>query len=507
MKKQSFMAGAVTLMIANAVSKILGAAFKIPLTYILHEEGMAVFGVAFQAYIMLLTFIIAGFPTAIAKIVSEKTARKNMRSAHNAVKLSAAVLCVAGLLGTAVLYFGAEFFAFAMKEEKAVFAIKCISPSLFFVAAGVAYKSFYQGTANMIPTAVSQVTEAFVKLAAGYFFASYMIGGGAHIASGGAIAGVCAGELVASLMLMLMYRYSRRGVKLNYENGERREILKTLMTIALPMLAASVISNALSMAETTIIRTQLLKSGLGEDTARRLYGAYSGYAMTVFNLPIGILATLGVSILPVISGAAALGNSERAARAALYGIRIAIYLSVPCAVIMYLMPREILQMLFHNTASANMLKAAAPCVVLLCVTQITASAMQAVGRIYEPIFFMLIGAAVRIVCTALLTAKPELNIYGAIIASDIAHLVTVVINTAAVGRFLHIKYDVMSVIVKPAAAAAVMAAVIVLLREPLSGMPSVVKSACICSAGGGAYIFMLLLTGAVKKKEILQMRA
>ena len=32
MKKQSFLTGAVILMIANAISKILGAVFKIPLT-------------------------------------------------------------------------------------------------------------------------------------------------------------------------------------------------------------------------------------------------------------------------------------------------------------------------------------------------------------------------------------------------------------------------------------------------------------------------------------------
>ena len=50
MKKQSFLTGAVILMIANAISKILGAVFKIPLTYILNEDGMAVFNIAFEVY-------------------------------------------------------------------------------------------------------------------------------------------------------------------------------------------------------------------------------------------------------------------------------------------------------------------------------------------------------------------------------------------------------------------------------------------------------------------------
>ena len=39
MKKQSFLTGAVILMIAKCNIKILGAVFKIPLTYILNEDG------------------------------------------------------------------------------------------------------------------------------------------------------------------------------------------------------------------------------------------------------------------------------------------------------------------------------------------------------------------------------------------------------------------------------------------------------------------------------------
>lgn len=42
MKKQSFLTGALILMIANAISKILGAVFKIPLTYILKDEHVII---------------------------------------------------------------------------------------------------------------------------------------------------------------------------------------------------------------------------------------------------------------------------------------------------------------------------------------------------------------------------------------------------------------------------------------------------------------------------------
>ena len=68
--KNSFLSGAVILMTANAISKILGAVFRIPLTYIVHEEGMAVYNTAFSIYVMFLSFIISGMPFAVQKLTA-----------------------------------------------------------------------------------------------------------------------------------------------------------------------------------------------------------------------------------------------------------------------------------------------------------------------------------------------------------------------------------------------------------------------------------------------------
>lgn len=133
MKKQSFIMGAVILMIANAVSKILGAVFKIPITYILNEEGMAVFNTAFEVYIMFLAVIISGVPFAISKVIAEYDSKQEYSKIRKTVRVSTVFLAIIGIVGSLVLYFGASFFALAMKEEKAVYAIKMISPSIFLL--------------------------------------------------------------------------------------------------------------------------------------------------------------------------------------------------------------------------------------------------------------------------------------------------------------------------------------------------------------------------------------
>ena len=105
MKKQSFLTGAVILMIANAISKILGAVFKIPLTYILNEDGMAVFNIAFEVYIMFLSFIISGLPFAISKMVAESNSRGEYSKTHRIVKISTILLVCIGIVGSVALYF------------------------------------------------------------------------------------------------------------------------------------------------------------------------------------------------------------------------------------------------------------------------------------------------------------------------------------------------------------------------------------------------------------------
>lgn len=503
MKKQSFLTGAVILMIANAISKILGAVFKIPLTYILNEEGMAVFNIAFEVYIMFLSFIISGLPFAISKLIAEAVSRKEYGKAYKTVNVSAVLLIIVGIIGSVALYFGAPFFALAMKEEKAIYAIRMISPSIFFVALGTAYKSYYQGVSNMIPTAISQVVEAFAKLAAGYYLAVVFMCFGVERTAGGAIMGVTAGEIIATAILVIIYVFEKKKPYVRLGRAGSSEIIKELMSIALPLLCASVVSNAINIADTTLVRTRLLDGGFSVDEARFLYGAYTGYALTVFHLPVGILATLGVSILPVIAGAIAVDNTKKARKATDIGIRLAIILSLPCGVIMYTMSGEILSVLFNNASSAKMLSVVAPCVVMMCVVQITSAILQSAGKIMLPFFYALIGSAIKLGLEWYLVARPEINIYGSAIGANIAYIVVMILNLHAIRKNLCLKQNIMEILIKPAAASAVMLGIIRLLKAPLSvHFGGIIYLGIICIAALSVYLMALFITRAVSVGEI-----
>ncbi len=536
MKTESFLKGTLILIIANTISKVLGAILKIPLTYILGEQGMAIYQTAFSVYIMLLSLITSGIPFALSKYIAESIPLKKKGNIHFALSFTTALMLILGLFASVAMFFGADFFALSMKDPKASLAIRAISPSILFVALGAVYKSLYQGYSHQTPTAISQVIEAFIKLIAGYCLASWFSAFSLKYASAASVFGVTIGEAFATLILFLMcFPYKRENAPFSPEN-RRRDIIRSIAGIALPMTAVSVVSGSLGLLETSVIRNRLTSivftdqsaqqflslyspytdvfsslpntMKLSFDGARWLYGAYSGYAATVFNLPAGILATFGISILPVVTRCITLGDTAHLRTSVSSTAKIILAISVPCAAIMMFFSKEILDILFSNTASSLMLSCLAPLLVLVTLTQFICSVHHAAGDIITPFWFSLIAIAVRISLSYILIGIPELNILGVIISSFISAVILLTLNI----RLLVKRHSILPLslkdVLKTALCTALMSIVCLLITEPLQVafnnsfigfITGIFISLC-------TYIMSAFLFGLITKEEIARIK-
>ena len=73
-RRQSFLSGAAILAGAVAVTKVLGALYKIPLGNLLDSQGMAHFYAAYNVYNLLLMLSTAGLPLAASRLVAQAEA-------------------------------------------------------------------------------------------------------------------------------------------------------------------------------------------------------------------------------------------------------------------------------------------------------------------------------------------------------------------------------------------------------------------------------------------------
>ncbi|MBR4890040.1 MAG: polysaccharide biosynthesis protein [Clostridia bacterium] len=487
-KKQSFMEGAAVLVIAHLVVKIIGACFKIPLANILQETGMAYFSRAYNLYAAMFVMATAGLPVAVSKMVSESLAKKNYGESKTILKAAIILLTIIGVLAAGVLFFGARTFAEkAFNSPGSYLSIIAISPAILFISMLSAFRGYFQGHSNMIPTAYSEVTESVSKLVIGLFGAYFLMSVSVEMAAAGAVFGVTLGGLFAFLLLIYFYYKNKKNAP-TYNTVEAKPIGKIfvkLLTIAVPITIGAAVMSLTNVIDTFMIGNRLqsitvtpeifntlteffgvsaddalIGHNISAKAADVMYGSYSGYAMSLFNLPPSIVTSISMSIVPAISAALAINNRSQAKLLTESSIRITTLFALPCAVGMSLLSSPILICLYNNSRAEHTLSLLSLAIIFVCIVSVSTAILQSAGHVFIPVRNMLIGGLFKVVSNYILIAVPALNIGGAPISTFCCYLLIAVLNLASVRKVVRPDFNIKDFIIKPLLSAIIMGAIV-----------------------------------------------
>ena len=184
------MSGAAVLAAAVAVTKVLGALYKIPLGNLLDKEGMAHFYVAYNIYNLLVILSTAGLPLALSRLVSQAHALGRVNQKRRVFRVELALFLTLGLVCSGLMLLIPHQLAQLLRDSKAALAIMALAPSVLCVCLIAAIRGYTQGQGNMKPTAASQIIESLCKLVIGLTLAWLLLGKGyaSEFAAAGAIA-------------------------------------------------------------------------------------------------------------------------------------------------------------------------------------------------------------------------------------------------------------------------------------------------------------------------------
>ena len=512
-KRTAFLHGTIILMCANAAAKILGAVFKIPLAYVLHEEGMAIYNTAFSVYIMMLSLIPGGFGFAVTKILGEYSALSNRERMPAVVRGMAVILAAGGILAGIIMCLFSEPLAIAMREPLSPGAIRSIAFAIFFVALSSSIKSYNEADAHYIPTALSQVTEAAIKLFIGLALAKCFQKISTLHAACGALLGVVIGEAFQAAFLFIAWKF-------NVHNLPKHRIthdeIKKICAVAIPLTLTGCASGALSMTEVAVIRSSLSKIvfspqeavhflkayqeytnvfdtvtetlSLGTDGVRKLYGAFSGYAQTVFNLPVGIIATITAAATPLFSKAITLNLNNELENTVCKVLSSIYLLCFPAMLVCIFFSDEVLDFIFSNSFAGQMLCISAPAMFFLCTANMFIALLHLSGKIYEPFFAVMLSLVIKIVSTAILVGMPNINILGAGLASVISSFSLMLFTYVMVRKNFAIKPRIIKNIILPLFSSLLLVLTIKLTLSPLNSLISF-KPAFVISAFLGVSVY------------------
>ena len=474
-KKSTFFGGAAILAASAILVKVIGAIYRIPLGNILSDEVMADYNSAYNIYNFFLTISTAGLPVALSKTISEANALGRHNQVQRTFRVAFVTFLILGLLSFfCMTVLAAPMAQIVISNPKAVYCVMALAPSVLCVCIMSAFRGYFQGHFNMMPTGISQVIEAFFKLVVGLALALFLVNviQKPELGSVGAIIGVSCGSVVALLyILYLFFRDRKRRQRIHATDrpdGSMR-ILSNLLKLAIPITLGSAATSLVTLIDTKLVMSQLQSvyqtvDGLGKeaalDAARGLYGIYSK-TMSIYNLPFSMMVPLTACIIPAVSASLARRDHLGAQKVSESALRIGLLLALPMGMGLFALGGPIMGLLFPAIdveVAGPLLSVLGLASIFVALQLLCNSILQANGMVNLPILAVIIGGVVKVVVNFILVGNPNIRINGAPVGTLTCFIVISALEIFIIRRSIPAPPSFLRAFLKPFVPSVIMAA-------------------------------------------------
>ncbi len=431
--------GATALALASLVAKLIGALYRIPLTNVLGAEGMGMYQLVFPIYALFLTLSTSGLSVALSRIVAEKRILGEPCKKYLAISfLWTFVLCLVSTILVASL---APQIALWQGNAQTTAGFWIIAPSIFMVGFMAVFRGWFQGHFNMLPTAISNLIEQIGKLVVGLSLAIVFAKNGVIEAVFGALVGVTASELIGLLFLMTTFFVKERKNKaesLKFSKSDFGEVVKISFPIALVAMMLP-----LSQFIDSFIIVNLLKlNGVSTAIATSKYGILSGPVGSLVNLPIVVLLSLAVAVVPNVSAERVEHNLDGILKKTSLTAKLTYMIGIPAFIFFTLFAKQIFLLLYPKVSadflneSVLLLSISSLSILFMSGSQIHTALLQSLDKAKLPAINLMIAVGLKIVFMCVLTKY--VGIVGSAVASVLLSFVAYLLNTISLRRYIGI---------------------------------------------------------------------
>ncbi len=473
-KKNTFFGGAAILAVSAILVKLIGAVYRIPLGNILPDEVMADYNSAYNIYNVFLTISTAGLPVALSKTISEATTLGRHNQARKVFRVAFFTFLFMGLFSFfCMTVLAAPMSELLLSNPKAVYCVLALAPSVLCVCIMSAFRGYFQGQFNMMPTGVSQIIESMFKLVIGLALAIYLVYmvSKPELGSVGAIIGVSTGSVVALVYIILLFAKGRKKEQaVGTDTPESsRKILADLLKLAVPITLGSAASSLVTLIDNKLVMSQLrtvyetvdaLASTEALDAARSLYGIYSK-TMSIYNLPFSMMVPLTACIIPAVSASLSKRDDLGAQRISESAVRVGLLVALPMGMGLFALGGPIMGLLFPAldiSVAGPLLSVLGLASVFVSMQLLCNSILQAHGMVNWPILAVVIGGVVKLIINYVLVGNPDIRINGAPVGTLCCFGVIALLEMYVIRRKVPHAPRFARAVGKPLIASAVMAA-------------------------------------------------
>ena len=342
-KGESFMQGVMALMFSQVLIKLLGLVYK---WYLTNREGFgdkgnAIYSAGFSIYALLLTISSTGVPNAVARLVSEHTAKDDYKGAYRIFKIAFGTFAIIGLIGTLLLFFEAHYIAKVwLAIPEAELTLVALSPAIFFVSIISVFRGFFNGRGNMKATANSQTIEQLFKTIFTVIVVEIVAicsGANTNLMAAGANLATTLATVGSFFYLYIFFKMRREDLakEIVTSRVEKTQSIwktvKSILSVSIPMSLSAVLTSINRNIDSTTVKRGL-QNFLSEADALKQYGILSGKVDTLTSLPLSFNIAFATALVPAITTAKTKGDMKSTTKRVSFSLLVTMLIGLPCMV-------------------------------------------------------------------------------------------------------------------------------------------------------------------------------
>ena len=425
-KNNIFLKSTLVLLFGGIVGKLVGFVLRIIVTRKLGPEGMGLYSLLAPTSALLSVIATLSYPTALSKIISEKSSRTKTLFA-SIIPLSL-IINIFIIVVTILL---APTLSILLKNETLYFPIICLSLVTPFISISSIIKGYFWGKQNMFPYMLSNFIEQVARLIFITLFIDKFLSLSLTHAISFIILVNAGGEVISQLVMMY---FLPKNIKPSL-NDFNKDDIKKVMNISIPSTSSKIIGSISYFLEPIVLTNVLMYVGYSKEFIVYEYGVINAYAMSLLLMPQFFTQNMATSLVPELSKYYSQGNKVMCKKRIKQIVLISSTIGAISTFIITLFPKFFLNILYHTTAGIDYIKILSPFTILFYIEYPLINALQALGKSKSAMKCTITSSIVRLISIATLSLL-KIGMYSLILSIIINLLLSTYLYSKEIKKVL-----------------------------------------------------------------------
>lgn len=344
--QNTFLKGSAWMTFGSIASRILGALYIIPWYAWMGSYGNIANALTARSYNIYTIFIListAGIPGAIAKQVAKYNALNEYGIGRKLFRKGLILMTVLGIVSAAIMYFASPLLASngSQSDPRQVAVMRSLSYAILIIPILSIMRGYFQGYADMMPSAMSQFVEQFARVVWMLLTAFVIM----KLQHGSYVHAVIQSNLAAAvgalfgIGLLIWFLFSRRK-QLDYlvahSNNRLRvsttELFGEIIAQAIPFIIIDSGITLFSLVDQYTFHPMIASLvHASSDTIEDWYALFGLNANKLIMIIVSLASAMAVTAIPLLSAAHTRGDYKSISKQIANTMDLFLFVMIPAA--------------------------------------------------------------------------------------------------------------------------------------------------------------------------------